>query len=185
ERMSPRAGFGRPRRQSRPGLQVGIARDASSSCFSEHEPEEDDADDAVHGEERSVQPPKIAWTNQRVLVGEQHRDRGNAEPVERAEMEPEANRGEQGNRGRVGKARPPEETPLAESRRERVQPLLAIDLEIEQRVEEVEARHPERDCATERPRWPRQPSGDRDPGADRREAVDGPEPEMREPGPAL
>src|SRR5439155_25475332 len=78
-----------------------------------------------------------------------------------------------------------EETPLAESRRERVQPLLAIDLEIEQRVEEVEARHPERDCATERPRWPRQPSGDRDPGADRREAVDGPEPEMREPGPAL
>ena len=61
----------------------------------------------------------------------------------------------------------------------------AVDLEVEERVEEVEAGDPARDRRAEHPRLPRQLAGDRDPGADRREPVDGAEPEVREPGEAL
>src|SRR5437764_154094 len=61
--------------------------------------------------------------------------------------------------------RPPEETPFPEPRRERVQTLLPVDLEIEERVEEVESRYPERDGAAERPSRPGEPPRDRNPGA--------------------
>ena len=58
-------------------------------------------------------------------------------------------------------------------------------VEVEQRVEEVEAGDPEADRAAERPRLPRELTRDRDPGADRREAEAGAEPEVAEPRDAL
>jgi hypothetical protein len=66
-----------------------------------------------------------------------------------------------------------------------VQALLDVELAIEQRIEQVEARDPDRDCRTERPRLPRQAAGDRNPGTDRREPVDEPEPDMAQPREAL
>src|SRR5439155_25591950 len=92
---------------------------------------------------------------------------------------------EQGNRSEMEGARRAEGPALAEAHRDRRQPLRAVDLEVEQRIEQVEPGHPERDGAAERPRLPRDRAGDRRPGPDRGEPVDRPEPEVAEPGPAL
>ncbi len=73
----------------------------------------------------------------------------------------------------------------AEPRDDRVQTLPPVDLLVEQRVEEVEARHPERDRGAEHPRLPRQLAGDRHPGADGRETVHRAEPEVAQPGESL
>src|SRR5881394_175168 len=51
EHTDPTAGLARPPRRSRRGLQIGIASDASARSLRQHEAEEDDADDSVHGEE--------------------------------------------------------------------------------------------------------------------------------------
>src|SRR5712691_991468 len=66
-----------------------------------------------------------------------------------------------------------------------MQAFRAVDLDVEERVEEIEARHPERDGGAEQPRLPRQVVRDRDPGADGGEAVDRAEPEVAEPREAL
>ncbi len=79
---------------------------------------------------------------------------------------------------------PTEDAALAEADRPRVQALGAVVLEVEERVEEVEAGHPERDRAAERPRLPRQLAGHRRPRADRREAERRAEPLVAEPGDA-
>ena len=100
-----------------------------------------------------------------MFIREQRGDRADAEPVQHAEVEPEADCGEQSDGCRVREPRPPEETPFPEPRRERVQTLLPVDLEIEERVEEVESRYPERDGAAERPSRPGEPPRDRNPGA--------------------
>src|SRR3989442_15148409 len=63
--------------------------------------------------------------------------------------------------------------------------LRAIDLDVEERVEEIEAGDPERHRGTEHPRFPGQMVRNRDPRADRCESVDSAEPEVAEPGPAL
>src|SRR5439155_21162747 len=102
-----------------------------------------------------------------------------------AEVEARADDTEEHDRGEVREPRAVEDAAVSEADGNGVQPLLAIDLRVEERVEEVEASHPQRDGAAERPRRPGQASGDRDPGAHRREPVDGPEPEVAEPGEAL
>src|SRR3954454_14695587 len=79
-----------------------------------------------------------------------------------------------------------EERPaLAEADRDRLEPLRPVDLEVEQRVEEVEPGHPERDRAAQHPGLPWNRPGARRPGTHRSEPVHGPEPEVPEPGPAL
>ena len=78
-------------------------------------------------------------------------------------------------------ARAGERAALAEPRRPGVQPLLAVDVDVEERVEEVEAGDPRGDRGAERPRLPRQLALDRRPGADRREPVDRAEPEVAQP----
>ena len=70
---------------------------------------------------------------------------------------------------------------LAEAGHPGVQPLLAIDIDVEERVEEIEAGDPRGDRGAERPRLPRQLALDRCPGADRRKPVDRAEPEVAEP----
>ena len=100
-----------------------------------------------------------------MFIREQRGDRADAEPVQHAEVEPESDGGKQSDGCRVREPRPPEETPFPEPRRERVQTLLPVDLEIEERVEEVESRYPERDGAAERPSRPGEPPRDRNPGA--------------------
>src|SRR5581483_1070314 len=76
---------------------------------------------------------------------------------------------------------PREHALLAEPHRPGMQALLAVDVDVEERIEEVEARHPGCDRAAERPRGPAQIASDRGPRSDRREPVDGSEPEMAEP----
>ena len=66
-----------------------------------------------------------------------------------------------------------------------MQALATVDLDVEERVEEVEAGDPGRDRGAERPRLPGKLAGERDPGADGREAVDRAQPEVREPREAL
>src|SRR2546430_12746067 len=57
---------------------------------------------------------------------------------------------EQGNRSEMEGARRAEGPALAEAHRDRRQPLRAVDLEVEQRIEQVEPGHPERDRSEER-----------------------------------
>src|ERR1051325_4089559 len=68
-----------------------------------------------------------------------------------------------------------------EARDDRVQPLAPIDLLVEEGVEEVEASDPERDGSAEHPGLPGQAPGDGHPRADRREPIDGAQPEMAQP----
>ena len=78
-----------------------------------------------------------------------------------------------------------EDAALAEPGRPRVQALLAVVLEVEERVEEVEAGDPERDGPAERPRLPGEVTGHGDPRSHRRQPERGSEPEMAGPGDAL
>src|SRR5919197_1952237 len=120
-----------------------------------------------------------------MLVCQQQSDGGDTEPVQPAEVQAEADGAEQDDRRNVQHPRSPERAPNAEPDSDRVQTLLEINLAVEERVKEVEPCDPDRDGRAERPRLPRQATGDRDPGAHRREAVDSAEPEMAEPGEAL
>ena len=119
--------------------------------------------------------------DERVLVDEQRGHARDAEPVERADVEAEPRGHEQHDRHQVQHARAGERSPLAEPRRPRVQALRAVDVDVEERVEEVEPGDPRADGAAERPRLPRQLALDRRPGADRREPVDRAEPQVAEP----
>jgi hypothetical protein len=58
-------------------------------------------------------------------------------------------------------------------------------LQVEERVEEVEAGDPERDGTAERPGLPRQLSREGSPRTDRREPERGAEPQVAEPGDTL
>ena len=102
-----------------------------------------------------------------------------------ADVEPEPRGGEQRDRAEMVQAGAEEDAALAEAHRPRVQSLLPVVLDVEERVEEVEARHPERDRAAERPRLPRQLAGHRHPRADRREPERDAEPRVAEPGDPL
>ena len=86
--------------------------------------EEHDADHAVDREERGVEPAQVAGSDERVLVGEQRRDDGDAEPVETPDVEPEARRRRAARRSPTWQSRAPrEDAAHAEARRPRVQPL--------------------------------------------------------------
>ena len=67
--------------------------------------------------------------------------------------------------------RAPEGAALSEPGRDRAQPLAPIDLDIEERVEVVETRHPAGDGPSERPGLQGQLTLDRNPAADRREGL--------------
>src|SRR5437764_1325396 len=73
----------------------------------------------------------------------------------------------------------------AEACRDGVQTLARVDLDVEQRIEEIEPGDPGRDGRAENPCLPRQSAGDRDPTAHRRKAVGDTEQNVTEPGPAL
>ena len=66
-----------------------------------------------------------------------------------------------------------------------MQALRAVDIAVEERIEEVEAGDPQGDGAAERPGFPRQRVRDRRPRAERREPVHGAEPEVGKRAPAL
>jgi hypothetical protein len=123
--------------------------------------------------------------HERVLVREQPGDRGDAEPVEDADVETEPGHDEQRHRPEVEEPRAPERASLAEAHRDRPQSLLAVDVLVKQRVEEVEAGHPERDRAAQSPGLPRQRPRDRRPRAHRGKPVHRPQPQVAEPRPAL
>ena len=74
-------------------------------------------DDAVHREERRVEPAEVARPDERVLVEEQAADRGDAEPVEDADVQPDARSDEQCERRQVQRAGARERASLAEARR--------------------------------------------------------------------
>ncbi len=112
-------------------------------------------------------------------------DHHDPDPVEPAEVETDANRREQHDRQDVQHPGAPKRTLHTEADRYGVQSVLDVEFPIEQRVEDVEARDPDRNRAAERPRFPRQPTRDRHPRADRREAVDDPEPDVAQPCEAL
>ena len=116
-----------------------------------------------------------------MLVHEQCCDSGDAHPVERPDRQAGARRDEERDRRQVQRAGAGERTTLAEPRRPRVQPLFAVDLRVEERIEEIEAGNPGGDAAAERPGLPRQLTLDRGPRAHRRQPVDGAEPEVAEP----
>ena len=115
----------------------------------------------------------------RVLVDEEHGDDGDLEPVPDVGAEPEAGRRQQRDGAGMHRCRAHEHAADAEPRRPRVQPGLEVVLSVEERVEEIEARHPQADGATERPRLPRQLAGHRDPAADGSETQRRAEPQVQ------
>src|SRR3989337_1426147 len=60
-----------------------------------------------------------------------------------------------------------------------------MGLEVEERVEEVESRNPQKHGPADGPRLPGSRPGDSEPGTDRREGETGAEPEVAEPREAL
>src|SRR4051812_46202754 len=128
---------------------------------------------------------QVARRDEHVLDSEQHGDDRDAEPVPDAEREPDADEREQHDRQGMQYARPPEDTVDAEARGDRMKSLAPVDVDVEQRVEEVEAGDPGGNGAAELPRLERQLPGDRDPRSHRRKTVDSAEPEMAEPRYAL
>ena len=82
-----------------------------------------------------------------------------------------------------GRAR--EHAALAEPGRPRMQADLPVVLQVEQRVEEVEAGDPEGNRGAQRPRLPRKLTGDGHPRANRGQPERRAEPEVAEPGEAL
>ena len=98
----PPRGRGRAGRASSRSCGRGRAR-GSCEHVREDEREEGDADDAVHREERRVEPAHVARRDERVLVDEQAGDRDDAEPVEDADVEAEAGRCEEARPWRCGR----------------------------------------------------------------------------------
>src|SRR6188472_738895 len=146
---------------------------------------ERDGQNAVDREERGVEPVQVAGPHDQVLVEEEHSHDGDAEPVPGPDVESGAGGGEQRDRAGVHRAGAAERPVHAESRGPRVETRRAIVVEVEQRVEQVEAGNPEAHRAPERPRLPRKLARDRHPGADRRQAEASAEPEVAKPRDAL
>ena len=120
--------------------------------------EEHDADDAVQREERRVEPPQVVRPDDRVLVDEESRGRGDAGPVEERDVEPDPGRREQRD-GASMENTCSRGTRLARSEAHgpRVEALRAVVVEVEERVEEIEAGHPERDRRADAPTPPTAP----------------------------
>src|SRR6266545_6085307 len=95
-------------RSGGPGQPAATTSASLDSDLREHEDEEGDADHAVHREERSIEPTEVIWTNERMLVGKEQRDRGNSKPVQPAELEADAGPRQQGDGQDVEKPRSPE-----------------------------------------------------------------------------
>ena len=83
---SSRKSSGRSARRA-PVALLDRPRARSQEHVGEDEAEEDDADDAVDGEERGVEAAQVAGPDERVLVREQRRDGDHAEPVEQPDVE--------------------------------------------------------------------------------------------------
>src|SRR5919202_4378469 len=129
--------------------------ETSDGGVGEDEREEDDADDAVDGEEGGVQAAQVAGADERVLIGKEGGDGGDAQPVRNADGEPRPRNREQTNRREVAGTRARKGSANAEPRRRGMQALLPVDPDVEERVEEVEPRDPDRHRRAERPRLPR------------------------------
>jgi hypothetical protein len=99
----------------------------------QHADEERDADDAVHREERRVEPREVVRPDERMLVDEKPRGEHHAHRVERARVRAEArrtHRREKHDRGDMQPARDQQRSLLAERRRQRVQPLFAVECDV-------------------------------------------------------
>ena len=101
-----------------------------------------------------------------MLVRKQQRDGGDAEPVQPTEVQTEPDGDKQRDRCDVQQPRAAERSLDTEPRGHGLQPLGEIDLSVEERVKEIEAGDPDGDGCAERPRFPREPTGDRDPAAE-------------------
>ena len=120
-----------------------------------------------------------------MLVAEQHRDRGDAEPVERADRQACACDRKADDGERVKSPGAEEDPTLSESHRPGVEPLPPVVLEVVEGVEEVESRDPAEHRGAQRPCLPRRGPGYREPRADRGEPETGAEPEVAQPCEAL
>ena len=147
------------------------------------EAEEHERDHTVHGEERGVEPAEVRRPDERMLVEEEQPHRRDTEPVRDADVEAQPSRRKQPDRRHVEEPRARERSASAEAGRDRVKPLRPVDIHVEEGVEEIEACDPARDGAAERPRLPRELTGDRSPRAHRRQPVDDAEPDVAQPGP--
>ena len=125
----------------------------------------------------------LGETSERLLPREERAETcRDSEPVERADGKPEPG-GHEGHHGEhVTGARDGKRRGNAEAGGDRPKPLRPVHLEVEQRIEHVEPRHPEGDRTAQRPRLPRKrPAGEITAGADGRKPVHGAEPEVAEP----
>src|SRR5580698_5354136 len=94
---------------------------------------------AIHGEERSIQPPQIARRNQRVLIRQQQRHRTNANPPRQLKMKQPAEPHQQSQHRQVHQPRCPERSWNARSLRQTVKPRHAVVVIILARIEHIEA----------------------------------------------
>ena len=120
-RKPPRSSSKSSGRRRAPPARSASRRAARAEIISERrrasdEAEEDDADHAVDREERRVEPAQVAGPDERVLVGEQRRDRRDAEPVRRRRRRARARRRRAARPRRGGAARAPRNTPRSPKR---------------------------------------------------------------------
>src|SRR3984957_3095409 len=116
------------------------------SCAPEQE--EQQTNIAIHREKRSIHFAEIVGLYERMLVAEQERDYGNADPRRPRQMKRGGESDEQCNHRQMHHARDLEGAGDAEFFRDRVQAGDAVEIDVLAGVEDVEATDPERDrCA--------------------------------------
>ena len=120
-----------------------------------------------------------------VRPGEQGGDQQAAGRVGQAQAEQGPDREEQADRGQVRERGDQQRAPLAERHRDRVDALATVEVEVEDRVDHVEAADPQPHGQEQQHRRQRDAARHRDPGGGRREAVGQAQRVVAEPGEAL
>jgi hypothetical protein len=113
-----------------------------------HKGKKDRADDAVHGEKGGIEAAQVAGRNDGVLVTEQERDGGDANPAKDMKVKEDGEPDEQAEHGQMHEARDPEGGRDADGLGQTVQSDGAVVLEVLAGVEDVKAGDPESEPRT-------------------------------------
>ena len=147
--------------------------------------EEDDADDAVHVEEGHAGPRGVLRRHQAMLGGEQDEERRRAGVVQRAHAQGHARPDDEGHRRQVQDLGRPQRRGDAEPRRYRVHAVGAVERDVLEGVDDVEAGHPHARAETQQHRAHGELAGDGEPHRRRHDHVDRRQAEVAEPGEAF
>src|SRR5260370_12681947 len=161
------------------------ASNAPNCCRSAPEQQEQHTNIAVHGEKRSVQLAQIVRFDERMLVGQQRSNNGDACPRRPWQSKTERQPPEKRNHANVHPSRNHERIGDPEFFRHGKKPRALIVVDVLTRVEHGKSTGPQRNCSAKDQHAPIETAGDGDPCGSRRDAQGKSEKEMRPVGEPL